>query len=323
MNKMKITVFADPVCTWCWGSVPVIRALGYRYGEQLEIDYVMSGMIEDIATFNHRRLSVGGDVALSNRNIHQHWIEASAVHGMPVCVSGFRLFSDEYRSTLPQNYAYLAAKVYVEENRDAVPAKAYLRFLRRIQEATAVDALVTSDALNLFDLSATVGFEPEKFQKIYHSERVRKMYEEGKALCGEYDVHTLPSYLLEYRGEEMMLRGYSAFDVMCHAIDRLSLGGVKLLDDGREQPVAENVKRFMEACHTAYPVEIATAFSLKRKSGHSALNAESYEGLPDILAELLEDGVLAMVPKGNGFMYYMLGDDDSVKEHRRHLAGVL
>ena len=37
MEKIKITVFADPVCTWCWGSVPVIRALKYRYGEQLEI----------------------------------------------------------------------------------------------------------------------------------------------------------------------------------------------------------------------------------------------------------------------------------------------
>mgnify|MGYP003294161192 CR=1 FL=1 len=74
MDKMKITVFSDPVCTWCWGSVPVIRALAYRYGGQIEFDYVMSGMIEDISSYSNRRLSVGGDIALSNRNIHQHWL---------------------------------------------------------------------------------------------------------------------------------------------------------------------------------------------------------------------------------------------------------
>ena len=48
MEKVRITVFADPTCTWCWGSVPILRALSYRYGGQLEISYVMGGMIEDI-----------------------------------------------------------------------------------------------------------------------------------------------------------------------------------------------------------------------------------------------------------------------------------
>ena len=47
-DKVRISVFADPVCTWCWGSVPVLRALEYRYGDQLDITYVMGGMIVDI-----------------------------------------------------------------------------------------------------------------------------------------------------------------------------------------------------------------------------------------------------------------------------------
>ena len=144
MDKVKITVFADPVCTWCWGSVPVVRALAYRYGERLEFDYIMGGMIEDIFSYGNNHLSAGGDVALSNRKIHERWLEASAIHGLPVCQSGFHLFSEERRSTLPQNYAYITAKIYVTENRLTMPANTHLHFLRRLQEATAVNALLTN-----------------------------------------------------------------------------------------------------------------------------------------------------------------------------------
>lgn len=323
MDKIKITVFADPVCTWCWGSVPVIRALGYRFGERLEVNYVMGGMIEDIKSYSNRRLSVGGDIALSNRNIHQHWLEASAVHGMPVCESGFHLFSEERRSTLPQNYAYIAAKIYVEENKLTISGNSHLHFLRRLQEATAVNALLTNEKSVIFDLSATVGFEPAKFAEMYNSEMVKKLYEEGKFLCRKIDSLSLPTYLLEYRGEEMILRGYTSYEVLAHCIEQLSHNAVKPIDDGREKPTVENIKRFMSVFHNAYPVEIATAFSFKRSVGRTALNSESYEGLSDILARLLEDGEVAMVPKGNGFMYYMLADKDKMKEHRRHLAGVL
>ncbi|MBO7271813.1 MAG: hypothetical protein J6U89_02940 [Bacteroidaceae bacterium] len=49
------------------------------------------------------------------------------------------------------------------------------------------------------------------------------------------------------------------------------------------------------------------------------MNSESYEGLPDIVAMLVENGEIAMVSKGNGFMYYLLNDDNEMKRHRRRL----
>ena len=322
MNKVKITVFADPVCTWCWGSVPVIRALAYRYGEQLEFDYVMGGMIEDIVSYSNRRLSVGGDIALSNRNIHEHWLEASAVHGMPVCQSGFHLFSEERRSTLPQNYGYIAAKIYARTHSHTVPADAHLHFLRRLQEATAVDAMLTNEPGVIIDLSATVGFEPEKFAAIYNSESVREAYDADRERCRRFNSFALPTFLLQYGGEELVVRGYSSYEVLTNSIVHLSRGAVKPIADGREKPTVENIRKFLSQFHNAYPVEVAAAFAFKRHSGHSALNSESYEGLPDVLATLVENNVVAMVPKGNGFMYYLLNDDNELKEHRRRLAGV-
>ena len=62
----------------------------------------------------------------------------------------------------------------------------------------------------------------------------------------------------------------------------------------------------MDNYGSAYPVEIATAFGLTRHNGHTALNAESYKGLPEMLDELVKAGEIASAPRGNGFMYYRL-----------------
>lgn len=300
-------MFADPVCTWCWGSVPVLRALKYRLGEKVEIDYVMGGMIEDIVRYNNRRLEIGGDIPMSNRNIHKVWVEASAVHGMPVCERGFRLFSEEHRSTLPQNKAYIAAKVYVDklygsEGKTLCPN----RFLRRLQEATAVDAALTGDAAVVADIAAVEGFAPARFDEIMRSREVQRLYEENKARCKHYEVQTFPTYLLEYKGVELMLRGFTTFETLVQNIKQLSYGKVAL-DEKACAPTTESVRFFIEECASTYPVEIATAFLMKRISGKSALNVESYVGLPDIMDELVTAGDVVMHPRGNGFVFYAKG----------------
>ncbi len=321
---MKITIFADPVCTWCWGSIPVIRALAYHYGEQLKFSYLMGGMIEDIKTYSNRKLSIGGDIALSNRNIHEHWLEASSSHGMPVCSSGFHLFNEERRSTLPQNYAYIAADIYCRKHKENMPANSLSHFLRRLQEATAVDAVLTNEEEKIIGIATVTGFDPELFRNIFNSEEVKQEYKKNKALCDEYEVHSFPTYIIEHRGEEMLLRGYSTYEIITQAIAQLSYNNIKPINDGREIFVKENVRHFIAQYGTAYPVEIATAFSLRRSSGHTALNAESYEHLPDMIEELITDGEVAMAPKGNGFMYYCLKENETPREkHNRHLAGVI
>ncbi len=308
MNRMNITVFADPVCTWCWGSVPVLRALSYRYGDQLQISYVMGVMIDNIETFNDRKSGIGGDIALSNRNIHKVWLDASLIHGMPVCESGFRLFTAERRSTEPQNLAYIAASLYAKEKSGSVPESLPLHYLRRLQEATAVDALPTNDEARLVELAAVVGMDTDRFRHLFESHDAVAQLKRDRAHCRDYAVNKFPTYILEYRGEEMMLRGFTTFDILKHSILQLSYNRISPVNDGRELFTAVNVKAFMASYGFAYPVEIATTFGIARKEGHNAINAESYAGLSDIMSELIEQGEVAMAPRGNGFIYYNLKD---------------
>lgn len=302
MKNLKITVFADPVCTWCWGSAPVIRALEYRLGDKVEFRYVMGCMIEDITTFSNRRLGIGGDIALSNRNMHKVWVEASAVHGMPVGEKGLRLFSDEHRSTAPQNIAYIAASVYKGKTGENAPCAK--RFLRRLQEATAVDSALTCDVNVIADLAAVEGYEPARFKELMGSREVHRLFDEGKALCKRYDVHTFPTYLIEYKGTEVMLRGFTSFDTIMQNISHITYGKMALSNADELTPTVHNVARFIERYGSVYPVEVATAFCMQRISGKPALNVESYVGLPDIVEELIAQGDVAMRPRGNGFILY-------------------
>lgn len=310
MKNLKITVFADPVCTWCWGSAPMIRALEYRLGDKVEFRYVMGCMIEDIATFSNRRLGIGGDIALSNRNMHKVWVEASAVHGMPVGEKGLRLFSEEHRSTAPQNIAYIAATVYEKKGGEASPCSK--RFLRRLQEATAVDAAHTCDVNVIADLAAVEGYEPARFKELMESREVHRLFDEDKALCKRYDVHTFPTYLIEYKGTEVMLRGFTSFDTIMQNISHVTYGKVALSNVDELTPTVHNVARFIERYGSVYPAEVATAFCMQRISGKSALNVESYVGLPDIVEELIAQGDVAMRPRGNGFILYSRHHKDFV-----------
>ncbi|MBR5149913.1 MAG: DsbA family protein, partial [Bacteroidaceae bacterium] len=210
MKKLRITVFADPVCTWCWGSAPVLRALEYRLGDMVEIDYVMCGMIEDIRTFINRRLNIGGDAALSNRNMMKAWLEASVVHGMPVQEHGFHLFSDEYPSSFPQNMAYLTAKLCCRQDEHGEPdMKRVNRYLRRVQEATAAEAVMTSRADVLADLAAVEGYDPQDFAQTFASDAVKKAFIADRERARSYDVEAFPTFLLEYDGREAKLSGYT------------------------------------------------------------------------------------------------------------------
>ena len=154
-SRLEILAFTDPVCTWCWGSDPVLRKLETWYGDAVSIRYVMGGLVEDIRAFHDRANGIGGDPERSNQQIAQHWLEASERHGMPVRTAGFRLFSAEAVSTYPQNIAFKAAEL-------TNPALA-APYLRRLREASAAEARETGRQTVLIELASELGLDLAAF----------------------------------------------------------------------------------------------------------------------------------------------------------------
>ncbi|MBD5357869.1 MAG: hypothetical protein HDR88_12825 [Bacteroides sp.] len=89
-EKVILTSFTDPLCTWCWGLEPIIRKLETHFGNQLEIRYVMGGMVKDI---NDVVSQNGRDIESINIEIESHWKDVEKRHEMPVKGDGFKSIS--------------------------------------------------------------------------------------------------------------------------------------------------------------------------------------------------------------------------------------
>ena len=214
---IEIIAFTDPVCTWCWGAEPVLRALQTRYGDQVHVSYVMGGLVKDIRQFRDAGNAIGGDPASSNRNIVAHWIEASQRHGMPVREAGFALFTDDHPSTYPLNEAYLAARQQGEDLANA--------FLRRLREASAAEARQTNRIEVLTELAAEAGLDVGMFLTAMRDGSAASAFQQDLATTEAHGVRGFPAFIVKGQAEKgFMLPGYQTYGTFREVISLVSQG---------------------------------------------------------------------------------------------------
>jgi len=277
-TTIEIIEFTDPVCTWCWGSEPVLRKLETRYGKQVKISYIMGGLVQDITSFYDGHNDIGGDPDRSNMNIAKHWVEASERHGMPVKSEGFKLFSREHPSTYPQNIAYKAAQI-----QDQTLAN---KFLRRIREASAAEARQTNITEVLLELASEVGLDMARFLNDFTLGPAQQAFEQDLAITAKYGARGFPSFLLKYGEKEMLIRGYKRYEEFKALIGHLSGGEIQ------ERPVPANeetIMAFITRYGSAAPVEVQTAFDL------------SDDELKNAIDSLIEKQLVRKQAAGNGY----------------------
>lgn len=250
-NVIEIIEFTDPVCTWCWGSEPVLRKLETRFGEQVKISFVMAGLVKDITSFYDRYNDIGGDPARSNANIAKHWLEASKRHGMPVQSEGFKLFSREHPSSYPQNIAYKAAQI-----QDQVLAN---KFLRRIREASAAEAKLTNSTEVLVELASEIGLDVARFLEDFSRGAAQKAFVEDLAITVQYRAHGYPTFLVRFGEKETLLRGYRSYEDFKAVIEYLTNGTIL----ERSIPASEEaIMAFIRTYDSVAPIEIKMTFDL-------------------------------------------------------------
>ncbi len=277
MDKISIYQFTDPVCVWCWGNEPVIRALDYLYGNKISIEYVMGGLIEDITTLYDLSGPKSVIIERANEIIASNWLAASARHGMPVNTEHMSLFSERYPSSFPQNIAYEAAK-------RINPAMAK-RLLRRIREATFIEQRRTSQMDVLLELASEVGFDAAQFIDEYTTGSAPGDFMQERMKCRRNGITGFPSYLIKNGSTKIILGGYQNLSTLHTVIGRLSDGKIRPRKAG---PSQANLMEFMRRYQSVYPVEIEVAFGLDRDR-------------TDLMIEqLIKSGKIVASTAGNG-----------------------
>lgn len=276
---IEITAFTDPVCTWCWGSEPVLRAVQERYGDQVRVTPVMGGLVKDIRAFMDTANGIGGDPVGANGSIARHYEEASARHGMPVQTQGFALFSDEYPSTYPQNEAYLAAK------QQGTPIAA--RFLRRIREASAAQAQQTNRPEVLAQLAGEVGLDVGAFLIALNDGTAKKAFAEDLATTATYGVRGFPAFVVDAGGDSrpLMLPSYQPYATFREVIRLVSNGTAVEATLAKD---AHTIAGFIRRWGSVADIEITTTFELTRSEWAGL--APQVEAIQDI----------SIVTAGNG-----------------------
>ncbi len=279
-SSMEIMAFTDPVCTWCWGSEPVLRKLQTWYGDAIRIRYVMGGLVADIRAFHDRANDIGGDPERSNAQIARHWLDASERHGMPVQTEGFRLFTAETVSTYPQNIAFKAAEL---TNADLAA-----RYLRRVREASAAEGRETGRREVLLELASEVGLDLAAFVGHLQDGSAEAAFQADLETTRRYGARGFPTFVFRHGEREMMVRGYQSFAAMQAIIETMSGGQLKGRAPGR---TADDLLGFLQTYGRAAPVELTTVFEL------------GVGDLETMLAGLAAAGRIRRVAAGNGHFW--------------------
>ena len=276
---VEIIEFTDPACTWCWGSEPILRKLETHFEGNIEVNFIMGGLVKDIRNFRDDLNDIGGDTSDVNAQVASHWSEASERHGMPVEAKGFSLFSEEAPSTYPMNIAYKAAQFQSD-----VLAK---KFLRRIREAVETEARKANQIEVLIELAGECGLDIAKFIKSFSDGTAEKAFQEDLKLTSSYRVHGFPSFLVKSSdGKEIMLRGYQSFDTFKAVIDQITNGELSPKNIDKTE---ENIMSFIKKYKRVTTFEISTVFELPKVE------------LEETLQSLERQKSIRIIPAGNGY----------------------
>lgn len=189
VTPVKIIYFTDPICSSCWGIEPQLRKLKLEYGNNIEIEYRMGGLLPDWS-YNSGGISKPSDVA-------HHWDEVSQYYDMPI--DGDLWLEDPLNSSYPPSIAFKAAQLQDKE-------KALL-FLREIKEMVFLQKKNIAKWENIAIAAKKVGLNTVQLKTDFDG-KANKLFEDDLKFAREYGVRGFPTlFFIDTAGQKEIVYG--------------------------------------------------------------------------------------------------------------------
>ena len=255
-NKVKVIYFTDPICSSCWGIEPQLRKLKLEYGNSIEIEYRMGGLLPDWS-YNSGGISKPSDVA-------HHWDEVSTYYDMPI--DGDVWLEDPLNSSYPPSIAFKAAQLQSEEKAIA--------FLREIREMVFLQRKNIAKWEHLETAAKNAGLDVAQFKTDYEG-KAKELFQEDLKLGKQLGVRGFPSlFFTDDKGNTEFVYGTKPYAFYEVAVLKLAPAASK-----------SEYKKGWEALFARYPTLTAKEFA--ELSG--AARKESEQLLDELTAkEMLE-----------------------------------
>lgn len=196
-KPVKIIYYTDPICSSCWGIEPQLRKLKLEYGNNIEVEYRMGGLLPNWS-YNSGGISKPSDVA-------HHWEEVSVYYDMPI--DGNVWLEDPLNSSYPPSIAFKAAQM--QDNEKAI------LFLREIREMVFLQKKNITKWEHLELAGKKVGLDIVKLKTDYEG-KAKELFEEDLKLGRELGVRGFPTmFFTDTTGQKEMVYGskpYSTFE---------------------------------------------------------------------------------------------------------------
>lgn len=204
-KRVQITYFTDPICSTCWAIQPELRKLELQYGNQIEIDYRMGGLLPKWHEYNRHGITEPKQVAA-------HWEEVEAKSEMPIKGQIWR--TDPLSSSYPPSIAFKAAQL---QN----PEKAII-FLRKIREALFVAQRDIIDKGLIYRMALSSGLDAAQIIKDIEGVAAAN-FSEDIALCKRLDIEFLPTLIFSnHKGKSIRLVGENDYAMLQGALAELN-----------------------------------------------------------------------------------------------------
>ncbi|MFC6267561.1 DsbA family protein [Frigoriflavimonas asaccharolytica] len=193
-KSVKIIYFTDPICSSCWGIEPQLRKLKLEYGNDIEIEYRMGGLLKDWS-YNSGGISKPSDVA-------EHWDEVSAHYDMPI--DGDIWLENPLHSSYPPSIAFKAAQIQDEKKAQD--------FLREIKEMVFLQKKNICDWENLAFAAEKCDLNMVKFKEDYEN-AANLLFQEDLNFARKLGVRGFPTlFFINNEGKSEIMYGVKPYE---------------------------------------------------------------------------------------------------------------
>lgn len=203
-TRIRVIYYTDPICSSCWGIEPQLRKLKLEYGQYLDFDYRMGGLLPDWS-YNSGGISKPADVA-------HHWDEVSQYYDMPI--DGDIWLEDPMNSSYPPSIAFKAAQL---QDRDKA-----IQFLREMRELLFLQKKNITNWEHLSSAAQAAGLDVAQLKRDVE-EKGKRLFQEDLQQARELGVRGFPTiFFVDDLGNRELVYGSKPYATYENAILRLA-----------------------------------------------------------------------------------------------------
>ena len=252
-KKIKLVYFTDPICSSCWGIEPQLRKLKLEYGEHIDIEYRMGGLLPDW-NYNSGGISKPADVA-------HHWDEVSIHYDMPI--DGDVWLEDPLSSSYPPSIAFKAAQLQDEE-------KAVL-LMREMREMMFLKKKNLSKWEQIAIAAKNVDLDVNQLKTDFEG-NAKTLFEEDLKIAKDSGVRGFPTiFFVDNDGKREIVFGSKPYALYEAAI-------LKLNSDIIKSEYSKNWETLFSKYHSLTAKEFSVLSGTPRVESEEVLNKLSESG---------------------------------------------